>query len=316
MIAKLHFGKTGHESTRVLFGAAAFSGVDQSTADRILPVLIEYGINHIDVAASYGDAELRIGPWMKSRRAEFFLATKTGERSRADAGAQIRRSLQRLQTDHVDLIQLHAVTDWTEFEKAMGPDGALEAAVDARAKGLARFIGITSHGLEAPAILLRALEQFEFASVLLPYNYPMMNIPRYAEGFNRLTAACRERGVALQTIKAVCRRPWRDGAEHTTTTWYETLTGQDEIDKAVRYVLGRRQVFLNSASDVQSSSENTRSRLTLHRPARRYRNARIAFFSGNAAALAGGTPPLRRPPRRFQRMIKPVRGMRRNLRTR
>jgi aryl-alcohol dehydrogenase-like predicted oxidoreductase len=250
MISKMPFGKTGHESSRVLFGAAAFSGADQATADRILPVLLEYGVNHIDVAASYGDAELRVGPWMKTRRADFFLATKTGERSRAEAGAQIRQSLERLQTDHVDLIQLHAVTSMEELEKAMGPDGALEAAVDARAKGLARFIGITSHGLEAPAILLRALEQFAFASVLLPYNYPMMNIPRYTEGFDRLAAVCRDREVALQTIKSICRRPWPEGAERTTTTWYETLTGREEIEKAVGYVLGRPQLFLNSASDV------------------------------------------------------------------
>ncbi|MBN2084704.1 MAG: aldo/keto reductase [Anaerolineales bacterium] len=250
MIEKMPFGKTGHVSTRVLFGAAAFSGADQPTADRVLPVLLQYGINHIDVAASYGDAELRIGPWMKSRRADFFLATKTTERSRGKAGAEIRLSLKRLQTDHVDLLQLHAVTAWEEFEKAMGPDGALEAAVDARAKGLTRFIGITSHGLEAPSILRRALEHFEFASVLLPYNYPMMNNPNYAEGFNRLAALCREREVALQTIKSICRRPWAEGAERTTTTWYETLTGQDEIAKAVGYVLGQPQLFLNSASDV------------------------------------------------------------------
>ncbi len=250
MVARMLFGKTGHESSRIIFGAAAFSGVDQPTADRILPILLEHGINHIDVAASYGDAELRVGPWMKTHRADFFLATKTGERSREQAGAQIRRSLERLHTDRVDLVQLHAVTDWNEFEKAMGPDGALEAAIDARAKGLARFIGITSHGLAAPAILLRALEQFEFASVLLPYNYPMMNNPKYAEGFNRLAAACRERETALQTIKSICRRPWREGAERTTTTWYETLTGREEIEKAVGYVLGRPQLFLNSASDV------------------------------------------------------------------
>jgi aryl-alcohol dehydrogenase-like predicted oxidoreductase len=250
MIPKMPFGKTGHESTRVLFGAAAFSGADQITADRTLSTLLQYGINHIDVAASYGDAELRIGPWMKAHRADFFLATKTEERSRGKAGAEIRRSLERLQTDHVDLLQLHAVTAWEELEKATGADGALEAAVDARTKGLVRFIGITSHGLDAPAILQRALEQFEFASVLLPYNYPMMQNPKYAEGFNRLAALCREREVALQTIKSVCRRPWGEAAERTTTTWYETLTGQDELEKAVGFVFGRPQLFLNSASDV------------------------------------------------------------------
>jgi aryl-alcohol dehydrogenase-like predicted oxidoreductase len=250
MISKMPFGKTGHESSRVLFGAAAFSGADQPAADLTLRVLLQYGVNHIDVAASYGEAELRVGPWMKTHRADFFLATKTEERSREKAGAQIRRSLERLQTDHVDLIQLHAVTSMEELEKATGPDSALEAAVDARAKGLARFIGITSHGLEAPAILLRALGQFEFASVLLPYNYPMMHMPQYAEGFDRLADACREHGAALQTIKSICRRPWLEGAERTTTTWYETLTGQAEIETAVGYVLGRPQLFLNSASDI------------------------------------------------------------------
>ncbi len=250
MISKMPFGKTGHVSSRVLFGAAAFSGADQPTADQTLRVLLQYGVNHIDVAASYGDAELRVGPWMKDHRADFFLATKTEERSREKAGAQIRRSLERLRTGHVDLLQLHAVTSMEELDKATGPDGALEAAVDARAKGWTRFIGITSHGLEAPTILLRALERFEFSSVLLPYNYPMMKIPQYAEGFYRLAAACRERGVALQTMKSICRRPWPEGAERTTTTWYETLTGQVEIEKAVGYVLGRAQLFLNSASDV------------------------------------------------------------------
>jgi aryl-alcohol dehydrogenase-like predicted oxidoreductase len=250
MIQTLPFGATGHQSTRALFGAAAFSGADQPTAGRILPILLEHGINHIDVAASYGDAELRVGPWMKTRRAEFFLATKTGERSRAKAAAEIRASLNRLQTDRVDLLQLHGVTTIEELGRAIGPDGALEAACEARDKGMVRFIGITSHGLEAPAVLLRALEQFEFASVLLPYNFPMMQNPGYADGFNRLAAVCHERNVALQTIKAICRRPWDESAERFATTWYEPLTGTEDIEKAVAFVLGRPQLFLNTASDV------------------------------------------------------------------
>jgi aryl-alcohol dehydrogenase-like predicted oxidoreductase len=250
MIAKILFGKTGHESSRLLFGAAAFSGADQPTADRILPLLLEHGINHIDVAASYGDAELRVGPWMKSHRAEFFLATKTGERSREKAAAEIRASLNRLRTDRVDLLQLHAVMTIEELAKAIGPDGALEAACEARDKGMVRFIGITSHGLDAPAVLLRALEQFEFASVLLPCNYPMMRNPGYADGFNRLAAVCCERNVALQTIKAVCRRPWDESAERFATTWYEPLTETEDIEKAVAFVLCRPQLFLNTASDV------------------------------------------------------------------
>jgi len=250
MIARTLFGKTGHESTRTLFGAAALAGVTQSTADQTLEVLLRYGVNHIDVAASYGDAELRVGPWMKAHRGDFFLATKTEERSREKAGKQIRLSLNRLQTDHLDLIQLHAVTTMEELDKALGPGGALEAALDVRAEGLARFIGITSHGLSAPAILLRALDRFEFTSVLLVFNYPMMQNPQYADGFNRLASVCREREVALQTIKSICRRPWREGAERTTTTWYEPLTDAEDIRTAVRYVLTTPQVFLNTASDV------------------------------------------------------------------
>ncbi|MBN1440441.1 MAG: aldo/keto reductase [Anaerolineales bacterium] len=250
MLAKQAFGKTGHESSRCLFGAAALSGVTQAVAERTLEVLLRHGVNHIDVAASYGEAELRVGPWMKRQRGDFFLATKTGERGRTKARDEIRRSLERLQTDRIDLIQLHAVQTMEELEAALGTDGALEAAADARAEGLVRFIGITSHGLLAPAVLLRALERFEFASVLLPYNYPLMQNPEYAAGFDRLAGVCAGRGVALQTIKSICRRPWGEGAEHTTTTWYEPLTEKKNIDLAVRFVLGRPQLFLNTVSDV------------------------------------------------------------------
>jgi aryl-alcohol dehydrogenase-like predicted oxidoreductase len=250
MIAKMLFGKTGHESTRTLFGAAALSGAAQSVADRTLDVLLRYGVNHIDVAASYGEAELRVGPWMKRHRGNFFLATKTGERGRGKAREEIRRSLERLQTDHVDLLQLHAVQTMEELNAALGADGALEAALEARTEGLVRFIGITSHGLLAPAVLVRALDRFEFASVLLPCNFPMMQNPVYADGFRRLTEVCAERGVAVQTIKSICRRPWPEGAEHSTTTWYEPLTEEKDIDLAVRFVLCRPQLFLNTASDV------------------------------------------------------------------
>ncbi len=250
MIAKMQFGKTGHESTRLLFGAAALAGVTQPVADQALQVLLQYGVNHIDVAASYGDAERRVGPWMKRHREDFFLATKTEERSREKARDQIRRSLERLKTDHVDLLQLHAVQTMEALDAALGTGCALEAAQESKEEGLVRFIGITSHGLLAPAVLLRALERFDFTSVLLPYNYPMMQNPRYAEGFRRLAEVCGQRGVALQTIKSICRRPWPEGAERKTTTWYETLTEPEDIDLAVRFVLARPQLFLNTASDV------------------------------------------------------------------
>ncbi len=250
MISKSQFGKTGHLSSRTLFGAAALWSVPQVEADRILEMLLKYGVNHIDVAASYGDAELRVGRWMEKYRSDFFLASKTGERTYEKARAEIHRSLDRLRTDHLDMIQLHAVTQDEELEISLGPGGALQAAIEARAEGLLRFIGITSHTLHSPLIHLRALERFDFDSVLLPFNYPLMLIPQYAEGFNRVAAICKERGVALQTIKSICRRPWQVNAERFANCWYEPLSDQAAIEKAVGYVLGKPQLFLNTVGDV------------------------------------------------------------------
>jgi aryl-alcohol dehydrogenase-like predicted oxidoreductase len=252
MILKSKFGKTGHQSARTLFGAAAFWSSSQVEADRTLELLLQHGVNHIDVAASYGNAEIRIGPWMEKYRAEFFLASKTGERTYQKAREEIRRSLDRLRTDHLDLIQLHAVTQDEELEIALGPGGALEAALEAREEGLVRFIGITSHTLYSPAIHLHALERFNFDSVLLPFNYPLMQIPYYAQGFNQLADLCKQRGIAMQTIKSLCRRPWPENAEHFATCWYEPLSDQDAVDKAVGYVLGRPQLFLNTVGDLNS----------------------------------------------------------------
>ena len=251
MITRIQFGKTGHQSSRTLFGGAALWSVTQAEADRILEMLFKFGVNHIDVAASYGDAELRVGPWMKKYRSEFFLATKTGERTYQKAREEIHRSLDRLQTDTLDLIQLHAVTQDEELEIALGPGGALEAAIEARSQGLVRFIGITSHTTYSPQILTRAIERFEFTSVLLPFNFPMMQIPQYAEGFRRLAAVCKERGIAMQTIKSICRRPWPENTQHFASCWYEPLPDQPSIDKAVGFVFGQPQLFLNTVGDIQ-----------------------------------------------------------------
>ncbi len=180
MIKKIPFGKTGHQSTRTLFGAAGLGSMRQDRADQVLEVLLEYGVNHIDVAPSYGDAELRVGPWMKEYRTTFFLATKTGDRTAAGARDSIRRSLERLQVDQVDLIQFHNLTEGADWQIAMGPGGVLEAAIDARSEGLVRFIGVTGHGLRAPAMHLRSLERFPFDSVLFPLNYMLMQDPEYA----------------------------------------------------------------------------------------------------------------------------------------
>ncbi len=249
MIPRRTFGPTGHDSSRVIFGAAALGAVDQDTADRTLDVLLEHGINHIDVAASYGDAELRVAPWLSRNPDTFFLATKTGERSYPAAREEIRRSLDRLGVDRVDLIQLHNLVDVIEWDTALSPGGALEAAIEARDEGLVRFIGVTGHGLSVPEMHRRSLERFPFDSVLAPYNYVQMQDQRYAETFESLAAVCAERAVALQTIKSLARRRW-DGREHTAATWYEPLRERDDIDLAVHWVLGRPDAFLLTTGDV------------------------------------------------------------------
>jgi aryl-alcohol dehydrogenase-like predicted oxidoreductase len=243
------FGRTGHKSSRTLFGAAALSRVSQDVADRTLDVLLRHGVNHIDTAASYGDAELRIRPWLKREPGRFFLATKTDARTAKDARDELHRSLDRLGVDHVDLWQLHNLADPIEWDIALSPGGVIEAAADARAQGLVRFIGVTGHGAQIAANHRRSLERFDFDSVLLPYNYVTMRLPYYAENFEALVKTCAERKVAVQTIKSIALRPWL-GREHTRATWYEPLEAQADIDLAVWWVLGRPGMFLNTAGDV------------------------------------------------------------------
>ncbi|MEA3345478.1 MAG: aldo/keto reductase [Chloroflexota bacterium] len=249
MIEKRPFGRTGHLSTCTIFGAAAFWRVTQEEADHTLEVLVEYGVNHIDTAASYGDSELRIGSWMSRHRGDFFLATKTGERTYQQALEELHRSLERLQVDQVDLWQLHNLVDPEEWEVAMGPDGALEAAIEAREQGLVRFIGVTGHGLRAPAMHKRSLERFDLDSVLVPYNYPLIQNPQYAADFEAFLSLCQERNVAVQTIKSIARGPWGERPQ-TRNTWYEPLEDQADLDRAVHWVLGRSGLFLNTAGDI------------------------------------------------------------------
>jgi aryl-alcohol dehydrogenase-like predicted oxidoreductase len=249
MIPTQPFGKTGHDSTRIIFGAAALWGASEEDGERALAMVLANGLNHIDTAAAYGRSERRVGAWMPGHRDRFFLATKTGERIADGARAGIRKSLERLQTDHLDLIQLHNLVDEQEWETAFAPGGALEAAVEARDAGLTRFIGVTGHGVTVAAMHLRSLERFPFDSVLLPYNYVMMQNPQYAADFEALSRVCAERGIAMQTIKGITLGPWNE-KEHTHGTWYEPLTEQAEIDRAVHWVLGRPGVFLNTASDL------------------------------------------------------------------
>jgi len=230
------FGRTGHQSSRVIFGAAALAAMRQEKADQLLEVLFEYGVNHIDTAASYGDSELRVGAWMERHRQRFFLATKTGERTYAGARESLQRSLARLRVEQLDLIQLHNLVDDREWDTALGPGGALDALIEARAGGLVRFIGVTGHGSRAADMHRRSLERFPFDAVLLPYNFTMMEI-------------CDTRGVAVQTIKAVARRRWQDDTQRRFS-WYEPLRAPEAIRRAVHFALDRPGVFLNSSSDA------------------------------------------------------------------
>jgi aryl-alcohol dehydrogenase-like predicted oxidoreductase len=250
VLPRAPFGATGHDSSRVIFGAAALGRVSKGDADGALDQLLEHGINHIDVAAGYGDAELRIAPWLKRNPGTFFVATKTGERTYRGAREEIRRSLDRLGVDRVDSIQLHNLVDVIEWDAALSADGALEAAIEAREEGLVRFIGVTGHGLSVPEMHRRSLERFPFDSVLAPYNYVQMQDARYADTFEALAAVCAERNVALQTIKSLARRRW-DGRTATAATWYEPLRERADIDLAVHWVLGRADAFLLTTGDVR-----------------------------------------------------------------
>jgi aryl-alcohol dehydrogenase-like predicted oxidoreductase len=244
------FGRTGHRSTRVIFGAAALGGMSQDRADTTLAVVDEAGINHIDTAASYGESELRLAPFLAEHRDRFFLATKTGERSGVDARAELERSLARMGVDHVDLIQLHNLVEPEEWETAFAPDGAVAALAAARDEGLTRFIGVTGHGLRIPGMHLRSLESFDFDSVLFPYNHMLLRNDAYRADVDALRAICADRNVAAQTIKAISRGRW-SARTATQFSWYEPLTDPEAIGRAVRHVLGNDDLFLNTSSDAR-----------------------------------------------------------------
>ncbi len=249
-ISTIPFGRTGHESTRIIFGGAALGRVPQDVADRTLDVLLAHGINHIDVAASYGDAELRVAPWLKRNPGRFFVGTKTGKRTAAEAKEELHKSLDRLGVDHLDLWQLHNLSDPIEWDRALSPGGVVEAAIEAREQGLVRFIGVTGHGAQIAATHRRSLERFDFDSVLLPYNYLTYSSPYYAENFDALVATCRERNTAVQTIKSIAYRPWSGRPRGETSTWYQPLEDPNDIARAVHWALGRSGIFVITAGDV------------------------------------------------------------------
>jgi aryl-alcohol dehydrogenase-like predicted oxidoreductase len=253
VIERAAFGRTGHDSSRVIFGSAGIGGVDQETADRLLPLLQERGVNHIDTAAMYGDAELRLAPWLEKHPGEFFLATKTHARDGEGAWVSLERSLARMGVDHVDLIQLHNLVEPEEWEVAHGPGGALEALERARDEGLTRFIGVTGHGLRIAGMHLRSLQRFDYDSVLLPYNYTLVQNPDYRADVEQLLELCADRNVAVQTIKSIARRRWPEAKPASggkRQSWYEPLTDPDAIARAVRFVLGHPQLFIDSSSAI------------------------------------------------------------------
>ena len=247
----LPFGRTGHESTRLLFGAAALGGMSQARADQTMEIVRASGINHIDTAASYGESEVRLQPFLGDHRADYFLATKTGERNGDAARRELERSLERLGVDQVDLIQLHNLVEPDEWETAHGPGGAVEALARARDEGLVRFIGVTGHGTRIADMHLRSLDRFDFDSVLLPYNHLMMQNASYASSFEELTARCAARRVAVQTIKSVARRRWAADSNEPHYAWYQPLPEGDALRRGVAFVLNRPGIFLNTSSDAR-----------------------------------------------------------------
>lgn len=260
------FGSTGHDSTRVLFGAAALGAMSQERADATMEVVRNWGINHIDTAASYGESEDRLKPWLAQHRNEVFLATKTGERNGDAARAELERSLTRMGVDHIDMIQIHNLVEEDEWQTAHGPGGAVESLSKARDEGLVSHIGVTGHGVRIAGMHLRSLERFPFAAVLFPYSYLMMENPAYRHDVEALLERCAADGVAAQTIKAIARGRWAEGSEAKKFSWYEPLSDVDAISRAVQWALADERVFLNTSSDARlmelalsaASSEFTR----------------------------------------------------------
>lgn len=251
MLPVAPFGRTGHDSTRLIFGAAALGGMSQERADATLEAVSGWGINHIDTAASYGASEERLQPWLAEHRDEVFLATKTGERRGDEARAELERSLERMGVDHVDLVQLHNLVEDDEWEVAHGPGGAVEALGRARNEGLVHHLGVTGHGMRIAGMHLRSLQRFPFASVLFPYNRSLLADPVYRAGVDALLERCAQDDVAAQTIKSIARRRWPEGDTRPHFSWYEPLDDPDAIARAVRYVLADERVFLNTTSDAR-----------------------------------------------------------------
>lgn len=252
MIEHLQFGHTEHNSSRIIFGGYALSNGTQQDASQALSLLQHYSINHIDTAPMYGKSEELIGEWMKDFRDEFFLATKTRSRSYDGAIKNLHRSLDRLNTDYIDLWQMHGLTNPQGWKKAMGPEGTLKAFIKAKEEGLVRYLGITGHGSKVPLMHLQSLEKFDFDAVMLPYQFPMMQNPKYSKPFAELIELCKERNIAVQTIKSVARRTWVGLDKTHNTVFYQPLEHQKDIDWAVHWALGLNSSFVVTAGDMKT----------------------------------------------------------------
>jgi aryl-alcohol dehydrogenase-like predicted oxidoreductase len=258
LIQKRPFGRSGHLSSIAIFGGAAFWDIPREEADHTMQELLELDINHIDIAPSYGKAEETLGPWLKNHRDHFFLGCKTMERSREGASAELTRSLQKLQTDTFDLYQCHAVTSLDELDAVTSKGGALEAFVAARQDGIIQHIGITSHGQDAPIVLLEALQRYDFASVLFPLNFILFSNPDYRAKATELIKICRNKNVGVMVIKSIAREPWGD-KNKTHSTWYRPFTSESEIQKAVHFVLSQDITGICTASDTRLATKITQA---------------------------------------------------------
>lgn len=244
------FGRTGHQSTIVIFGAYAVGQISQSEADAVIESVLAHGVNHIDVAPSYHAAELRLGPWLERHRDRFFLGGKTMERTGRGVREELERSLERLRVARLDLYQLHAVETMEQLAACLGPGGALEAILQAREEGLTRYIGITSHGLQAPAVEVAALERFDLDSVLFPLNFKLWSNDAYRRDAETLLGLARTRDVGTMVIKSLVRGPWGDRAP-SYHTWYEPFDEPPAMERALRFALSQAVTGIISAGDAR-----------------------------------------------------------------
>jgi aryl-alcohol dehydrogenase-like predicted oxidoreductase len=251
MITKQKFGRTGNQSSQIIFGSYALSNATQDEADQVLKILLDYGVNHIDTAPMYGNAEKCIGAWMKKNRDKFFIATKSRSRSYEGAWKNLQRSLEQLKVDYIDLWQMHGLTNQAGWEKAMGPGGALEAFIQAREEGLVRYLGVTGHGNRVAGMHVQSLERYDFDSVMLLYNYRQILIPKFASDFYELLKICREQNVAVQTFQSIAWRPIGKGERKYNMYFYEPLESTEAIEKSVHWAMGLKDSFVITAGDIQ-----------------------------------------------------------------